>query len=90
MIVLRAHPETIVERFVSAATTIRRPTRTRNRKRSMSSSASASRARDGVRHEIETTDRDADEVAQEIQAVVTGEREPSAGLSRTSTGYDAR
>ncbi|AAV45550.1 unknown [Haloarcula marismortui ATCC 43049] len=30
-------------------------------------------------YEIETTDRDPDEVAQEIQAVVAGEREPSAG-----------
>ncbi|UPW00059.1 adenylate kinase family protein [Halorussus gelatinilyticus] len=30
-------------------------------------------------YEIETTDRDPDEVAEEIRAVVAGEREPSAG-----------
>ena len=30
-------------------------------------------------YEIETTERDPDEVADEISAVVAGEREPSAG-----------
>jgi adenylate kinase len=80
VIVLRAHPETIVERL-----------RERGDDDSKAYENAESEALDVILgeaveehgmesvYEIETTDRDPDEVAQEIQAVVAGEREPSAG-----------
>jgi adenylate kinase len=80
VIVLRAHPETIVERL-----------RERGDDDSKAYENAESEALDVVLseaveehgmesvYEIETTDRDPDEVAGEIQAVVDGERDPSAG-----------
>ncbi|MDS0221133.1 adenylate kinase family protein [Haloarcula sp. S1AR25-5A] len=80
VIVLRAHPETIVERL-----------RERGDDDSKAYENAESEALDVVLseaveehgmesvYEIETTDRDPDAVASEIQAVVDGEREPSAG-----------
>ncbi|MDT3434951.1 adenylate kinase family protein [Haloarcula sp. 1CSR25-25] len=80
VIVLRAHPETVVERL-----------RERGDDDSKAYENAESEALDVILgeaveahgtdsvYEIETTDRDPDEVAQEIQAVVDGEREPSAG-----------
>ncbi|AUG46992.1 adenylate kinase [Haloarcula taiwanensis] len=80
VIVLRAHPETIVERL-----------RERGDDDSKAYENAESEALDVILgeaveehgvdsvYEIETTDRDPDAVAQEIQAVVAGEREPSAG-----------
>jgi len=80
VIVLRAHPETIVERL-----------RERGDDDSKAYENAESEALDVILgeaveehgmdsvYEIETTDRGPDEVAQEIQAVVDGEREPSAG-----------
>jgi len=80
VIVLRAHPETIVERL-----------RERGDDDSKAYENAESEALDVILgeaveehgmesvYEIETTDRDPDEVASEIRAVVDGEREPSAG-----------
>ncbi|AEM56728.1 adenylate kinase [Haloarcula hispanica N601] len=80
VIVLRAHPETIVERL-----------RERGDDDSKAYENAESEALDVIlgeaveEHgmesvcEIETTDRDPDAVASEIRAVVDGEREPSAG-----------
>ncbi|GCF12632.1 adenylate kinase [Haloarcula mannanilytica] len=80
VIVLRAHPETIVERL-----------RERGDDDSKAYENAESEALDVILgesveehgmesvYEIETTDRDPDEVASEISAVVDGEREPSAG-----------
>jgi adenylate kinase len=80
VIVLRAHPETIVERL-----------RERGDDDSKAYENAESEALDVILgeaveehgtesvYEIETTDRDPDAVASEIQAVVAGEREPSAG-----------
>ncbi|MEF8974058.1 MAG: adenylate kinase family protein [Haloarcula sp.] len=80
VIVLRAHPETIVERL-----------RERGDDDSKAYENAESEALDVILgeaveehgmdsvYEIETTDRDPDEVAREILAVVDGEREPSAG-----------
>jgi adenylate kinase len=80
VIVLRAHPETIVERL-----------RERGDDDSKAYENAESEALDVILgeaveehgtesvYEIETTDRDPDAVASEIRAVVAGEREPSAG-----------
>ena len=80
VVVLRAHPETIVERL-----------RERGDSDSKAYENAESEALDvvlseAVHHhgaenvyEIETTDRDPDAVAAEIAAVVAGDREPSAG-----------
>ena len=80
VIVLRAHPETIVERL-----------RERGDDDSKAYENAESEALDVILgeaveahgtesvYEIETTDRDPDEVASEIRAVVDGERETSAG-----------
>ncbi len=80
VIVLRAHPETIVERL-----------RERGDDDSKAYENAESEALDVILgeaveehgmesvYEIETTDRDPDAVASEIRAVVDGEREPSAG-----------
>jgi len=80
VVVLRAHPDTIVERL-----------RERGDSDSKAYENAESEALDVVlseavdRHgtenvyEIETTDRDPDDVATDIAAVVAGEREPSAG-----------
>lgn len=80
VVVLRAHPDTIVERL-----------RDRGDGDSKASENAESEAIDVVlseavdRHdlddvyEIDTTDRSPDAVADEIDAVVAGDREPSAG-----------
>ena len=80
VVVLRAHPETIVDRL-----------RERGDSDSKAYENAESEALDvvlseAVHHhgaenvyEIETTDRDPDAVAADIAAVVAGEREPSAG-----------
>ena len=80
VIVLRAHPETIVERL-----------RERGDDDSKAYENAESEALDVILgeaveehgmesvYEIETTDRDPDAVASEVRAVVDGEREPSAG-----------
>ena len=80
VVVLRAHPETIVERL-----------RERGDSDSKAYENAESEALDvilseAVNHhgtenvyEIETTDRDPDAVAADIEAVVAGDREPSAG-----------
>jgi adenylate kinase len=80
VVVLRAHPDTVVERL-----------RERGDDDSKAYENAESEALDVIlsetvqRHgrdavyEIETTDRDPDAVADDIAAVVAGEREPSAG-----------
>ena len=80
VVVLRAHPDTVVERL-----------RERGDSDSKAYENAESEALDvvlseAVHHhgtenvfEIDTTDRDPEEVAAEIAAVVAGEREPSAG-----------
>jgi len=80
VVVLRAHPDTVVERL-----------RERGDSDAKAYENAESEALDVVlseavhRHgtetvyEIDTTDRDPDEVAAEIAAVVAGDREPSAG-----------
>jgi len=80
VVVLRAHPDTVVERL-----------RERGDSDAKAFENAESEALDVVlseaveRHgldtvyEVDTTDRDQDEVARAIEAVVAGEREPSAG-----------
>ena len=80
VVVLRAHPDTVVERL-----------RERGDDDSKAYENAESEALDVIlsetvqRHgrdavyEIDTTDRDPDAVADDIAAVVAGEREPSAG-----------
>lgn len=80
VVVLRAHPETVVDRL-----------RERGDSDSKAYENAESEALDvvlseAVHHhgtesvyEIDTTDRDPEDVAAEIAAVVDGEREPSAG-----------
>ncbi len=80
VIVLRCHPETIEERLHDRGESS--ATATENAESEaldvILAEAVAEHGADVV-YEIETTDRSPDEVAREIEAVVAGDREPSAG-----------
>ena len=97
VVVLRAHPDAIVERLRERGDSDARahgnagsgePPRTLTRKARENAEAEALDVilSEAVHHhgtenvyEIATTDRDPDEVARAIEAVVAGEREPTAG-----------
>ncbi len=97
VVVLRAHPETIIERLRGRGDSdseadenagSAEPPRalTRKARENAESEALDVILSEAVNHhgtenvyEIETTDRDPDAVAADIEAVVAGDREPSAG-----------
>lgn len=80
VVVLRAHPERIVERLRERGDS---DSKAYENAESEALDVILSEAVDhhGIEnvYEIETTDRDPDAVAADIEAVVAGEREPSAG-----------
>ncbi|WP_135302970.1 adenylate kinase family protein [Haloarcula amylovorans] len=97
VVVLRAHPDTIVERLrergdsdseasENTGSTEAPPALTRKARENAESEAldvilSEAVNRHGAEnvYEIDTTDRDPDEVAAEIESILVDEREPSAG-----------
>jgi len=80
VVVLRAHPDTIVERLRDRGDSDSKAYENAESEALdvVLSEAVAEHGTDSV-YEIDTTDRSPDEVATEIAAVVAGERDPSAG-----------
>lgn len=80
VIVLRAHPDTVVERLRERGDDDAKAYENAESEALdvLLSEAVAEHGRESV-YEVTTTERSPDEVATEIEAVLAGEREPSAG-----------
>ena len=80
VVVLRAHPDTVVERLRERGDADSKAYENAESEALdvVLSEAVHHHGRDSV-YEIDTTDRDPEAVAEEIAAVIDGEREPSAG-----------
>lgn len=80
VVVLRCHPEELERRLVERGESDAKA-KENSESEALDVILSESVAEHGLDavYEIETTDRDPDEVAAEIQAVIDGRREPNAG-----------
>ena len=80
VVVLRCHPDDLEARLTERGETAEKASENAEAEALdvVLSEAVANHGQDSV-YEIDTTDRTSDEVAREIEAVVAGEREPSAG-----------